>query len=218
MDKVFGVTQDAVFTIENKQHNVTVSVEYFPKGDIYFVSAETETGFDLTNSSYGYLKYDAKRNTRLRSEQSIANEMIVVLDSYVVAIEKMQADIILTSKIDTVSISGNTACGTSLILFPAANIHSKQSGEVISWYEHDVYNQGKLEVELIRTKEGQLRVYADENKLYDKVELRKLYESKDFQESKFAFFFYNEVRRLLGVKVTGHPKRMSGLMPNDVQE
>lgn len=43
--------------------------------------------------------------------------------------------------------------------------------------------------------------------------LRILANSSDFRNEKYAFFFYNEVRRLLGMPIKGNAKQMSGLLP-----
>lgn len=50
------------------------------------------------------------------------------------------------------------------------------------------------------------------------TKLRTLHNSERFQNSGYAFFFYNEVRRLLGHPIKGELSRMSGLMPSNVQE
>lgn len=217
-----GVTQDVLVNIENRLQLVTVVVEFYNAARIseYFVSAITETGFDLCNSSHGYFKYHVLRNNKLRAEKSIVNNMIDVLDSYVASIESNANEFILTSKQTVVNIRGTNAYGSisDARFFSAACIRSKQSDQVISWYDHDVFTQGQLEIEVTRNKDGQLQFSADENKLYDLIKLRELHDSKDFQNSKYAFMFYNEVRRLLGIPVKGHPERMSGLMPSDVQE
>lgn len=217
-----GVTQDVLVNIENRLQLVTVVVEYYigARTPEYWVSAITETGFDLCNHSYGYFKGNVARNTRLRSEKSIVIEMIDVLDVFVNAIENLASEILLTSKQTVVKIEGTDVYSSinGARFFNAACIRSKQSGQVISWYEHNVFTQGQLEIEVTRNKDGQLQFSADENKLYDLIKLRELHDSKDFQNSKYAFMFYNEVRRLLGIPVKGHPERMSGLMPSDVQE
>lgn len=221
MNQILSVIEEVQFAIEGKFQSVRISVEYYnSKHGYYFVSAETETGFDLCDPSQGYFKYDVKRNTGLRTETSIVNEMYEVLQRYIKEIRGIQDKIILTSRTQVVEIRG-TECYSSILgsrFFSAGIIHSKQSDESISWYEHDVYKQGELEVNVSRNKEGQLRFHADENALYDFDKLRKLYESEAFQNSKYAFFFYNEVRRLLGMPPKGDPKRMSGLMPSDAQE
>lgn len=215
-----GLTQDILVNIEGREQTVTLAIEYHPNLKHYYLDAVTETGFDLCNSSYGYLKGYQNRNGRLRTDLSILDEMFNILEAYTTSIRNMAADIILTSRTTKATISG-TDVYTKIAGMPitsAANIHSKQSSEVLSWYEHNVYKQGDIEVEVYRTKEGQLRLRADENALYDMDKLRALYHSEAFQMSKLAFFCYNECRRILGIPVMGDPKRMSGLFQIGVQE
>lgn len=220
--KFLGVTTEYKFNIEGKAHTVTLSVEfnYKAKLEYYFVSAITETGFDLCQDSYGYFKGYVSRNCKLRSEASIVHEMAGIIDSYINAIKQIEHKIIVTTKTISANISGNTCYAWVLgsEFFDACNIYSKESDMVLSWYSHDVFKQGKLEVEAYRTESGQLKFRASEKDLYDLDKLNTVYNSDAFQNSKFAFFNYNECRRLLGLKVTGNPKRMSGLMPQDIKE
>jgi hypothetical protein len=209
----FSIVYDASFRIEGKQHQVSLSVSYHPKARCYWIDAITETGFDLCSDN-GYFKSTIElQRTKLRSEASIALVMLGILDSLAEQIRAMQSDIILTSRKASVTIRGVDAYSNirNALFFSAANIQSKQSGQVLSWYEHDVFKQGELVVEAYRTNEGQLRFRADERDLYDLTKLKRLHDSDAFQSSKFAFFFYNECRRLLGIPVTGDAKRMSGL-------
>ncbi len=222
--KSIVLTSDELFTIEDKPHVVTLSVEYNEHARInyYWVSAVTETGLDLCNiPGFSYLKYTTPRNTRLRSEKSIVTEMYSILERYADAVRSIQDGIVLTERKVTVNISGTDAYGSGIYgleFFSAASIYSDKSEQVISWYEHDVYNQGPLEVTVFRNKDGYLRVKADETKLYNTEKLQMLYNSERFQKSELAFFFYNEVRRLLGIPFSGHPSRMSGLFQTGVQE
>lgn len=215
-NKSISLTLDLTVNIEGKDQCVILAIEYHPSvKNYYYINAITETGFDLCNSNYGYFNYCCPRlNTRLHSEKSIANDMLFILDCLADSIRNIANDIILSGREVEVTISG-TECYAPIPearFFPASNIRSKQSGSVLSWYEHNVFSQGKLMVSVYRQTDGQLRFEADEKQLYDLGKLQFLYGSVAFKESKLAFFFYNECRRLLGIPVTGDASRMSGLM------
>jgi hypothetical protein len=218
----YSVVQEVEFNIEGRTQTVQLAIDYtYGITDYYWVSAITETGFDLCTHSYGYFKSDVQvRNTRLRSEASIVADMVSVLDDYIYGIQSIEQDIILTEKSLDAKIS-DTECfifKSDVHFFPASNIHGAQSGLCLSWHEHDVFNQGPIVVTAYRTKEGQLLFKADESALYDLSKLKQLMERDAFKSSKLAFFNYNECRRLMGMPVDGDPKRMSGLMPSDRTE
>ncbi len=223
MNTLISITQDITANIENKLQRVSVSVEYHPETKrVYFISAVTECGFELCNEHTGYFKDFIKRiNSNLRSEKSIANDMLDILDSLVKGVQDIASSIILTERVVSGSISGTEVYingVTGVPFMPASNIHSKQSGHVLSWYKHDVFNQGTIELTVFRNSEGRVDFKADENALYDKVKLQALHDSDAFQNSKFAFFKYNECRRLLGIPVQGDPARMSGLFWHETKE
>jgi hypothetical protein len=219
-----NMTMDIEACIEGRLQTVILSVEYTPhsRAPYYWLSALTETGFDLCNISYGYFKGSVNMlNTRLRSKKSITNDMLGVLDSLARSVQGIADGIILSERTVTGSINGTEIYlrGVEGVPFTsAANIQSVQSGQVLSWYAHDVFRQGTIELTAYRNAEGQLRFKADETMLYDTDKLRALVESEAFKSSKYAFFLYNECRRLLGMPVQGDPARMSGLMPSNVQE
>lgn len=223
MNNLITITQDVQVNIENRIQTVSVSVECHPKMDqSYFLSAVTECGFELCGGNQGYFKYHAKRtNPRLRSEKSIANDMLATLDSLILGIQDIASGIILTERVVKGSIHGTEVYINGVVgvpFMPASNIHSKQSGQALSWYTHDVFTQGTIELTVFRNSDGYLRFKADENALYDKAKLQELHDSDAFQNSKLAFFFYNECRRLLGIPVMGEPARMSGLFAQGIQE
>ena len=216
VNKTFNVV------IDGRDQQVELVVHTYPEIDRhYFVSALTDTGFDLCGHER-YFKYSQPIvNTRLRSDLSIATDMLAFLDDYENAVIQHAPRIVLTERVVTGRISGTNCMiqGVSgLEYFCAASIYSKQSGECISWYEHDVFKQGPIELLVYRNEEGRLRVKADEQALYDFDKLKALHDGERFQKSKYAFMFYNEVRRLLGIEVKGDPKRMSGLMDIGRQE
>ncbi len=218
-----SITTDLLVEIEGREQVVVLAVEYACCARIphYFVEAITETGFNLCNSSYGYLKYSVPMgNTRLRSETSIANDMLHVLESYARCIQNLAPEIVLSGRHVRARISGTDLYTDvrGLEFTKASNVRSSQSGQVLSWYEHDVFKQGEINVSVYRQTDGQLRFEASEYALYDLPKLRALVEGERFRNSNFAFFFYNEARRLLGMPVKGDPKRMSGFMPSDRSE
>lgn len=195
--------------IQGREVEITLELELTTR--FYFISAVCETGFDLCTHSHGYFKDHVARNTKLRSLKSIESEQAGILDRYEALIRRDAGEFILFPTTVQGRISGDTFYGpTSVHFFDAANIHSLQSRQSISWYSHDVFNQGEIELHVERNKDGQLRFYADENALYDRVKLQALYTSERYTQRQFAFFFYEEVARLVGAP-HGDLRAMSGL-------
>jgi hypothetical protein len=203
-------------TIEGREHTINLTVEYDKRQSTFlYVSAIADTGFNLCGHD-AYFKDYIPMNSKVRAEKSIANHMLDVLDNFETSIREHTDGIVLAHKSIKVNINGTEVYGSPLLgmpFFSACNIKSAKSGECVSWYEHNIFKQGDIQLEVYRQTNGQLRIEAKEEELYDFTKLRALYDSESFQKSKFAFFFYNEVRRLLGMPINGDLKRMSGLGP-----
>jgi len=93
------------------------------------------------------------------------------------------------------------------------NIKSIESGQVISWYHHNVFNYGKkidVYVDIDESGDGHHAFYAAENDLYNFKALQALSQKDDFKNEKYSFFFYDEVKRLLK-QPHNDVKNMSGL-------
>jgi hypothetical protein len=201
--------------IENKLQPVVLTIEGYTDNAWYYVQAITSTGFNLCTNSYGYFKYNTSRNTRLRSAKSIEREMNSILDRYEASIRSIADRIILTSRTIAGKISGSDFYGPNTDhWFNVNNIHSMQSRQSVSWYHHDIFNQGEIEVFVERNKEGQLRYYADEKKLYNQDKLNQLFKSDAYSKRNFAFFFYDELARLVGAPYND-TRAMSGLFAQE---
>lgn len=215
------VQLDTTARIQGTDQTVSVTVERFESGRL-FLHAITETGFDLCSHDYGYLKRTVQGNTRLRSESSMLTEMIQVADDMAKTIKRIEGTILLTTQTLQAKISGTKVftglASASVDYFDVCNIHSIESDATISWYAHDVYNQGPIELVFYRDDNGAPRFKATDAALYDLNKLKELHDGAAFQNSEYAFFFYNEVRRLLGMPIKGHAKRMSGFGPSERQE
>jgi hypothetical protein len=90
------------------------------------------------------------------------------------------------------------------------NVKSIESGKGISWYYHDVFRSGRIKVLAKRSESGQLQFFAKESELYDLRKLKKLNRQIETEGKTFAFFFYEELKRLIG-KNHGPTFQMSGL-------
>jgi len=198
--KNLSITEDVIYIIEGKAQIVTMSIEFHPKvREYYWVDALTETGFNLCDSNYGYYKCAYKIQNVKRSERTIIEDMYDVLQNYINCIHQDAKTIILTKCILTAFISSNTCYVDKLsrFIFSASNIHSKQTGLVVSWHEHDIFKEGNIELEARRNRDGQLQFFANESTLYDLNKLKRLQNTEAFQTSKYAFMCYDEVNRLI---------------------
>ena len=206
-------TRNIQVTIEGRNQVVKLSIENDgPKSDHYYLSAKCESGFDLCNLHYGYYKAYVPKTRKLRSEKSINLDMERTLDAFELAIIRDANTFLLTAIDVTVKISGPQfySSNSNIRFGEVCNIYSKQSGKPIAWYPHDVYNEGELIVTAYRATSGQIKLEADESKLYNQSKVRALVESKEFKSGNFAFFFYEEAKRLAGLK-HGNTNSMSGL-------
>jgi len=151
-------------------------------------------------------------NHWIRSAKSIKKEKQAIVEHYKAYVVDNLDDFVLETKTyhDT-KISYDYVAIRPYGIKPYL-IHSTQSGQVISWHDHDVYlNNTVLDVIAKRdSKTGQLKYYADETKLYDYNKLQKLADSDNVKNKKLAFFFHDELNRLLGRK-HGRIQNMSGL-------
>jgi hypothetical protein len=202
MNKTITITE-----LNGRAQQVKLTLEQL--GDRYFIEAITETGFNLTDLHHGYYKHLIERNTKLRSAKSIKAEQESILESFAAAMVSNKSMIITETQV-TVEIRSRDYIYFHGQIFDLVNVRSAQSGQGISWYYHDVYKAGPLTLTLKRSSDGQLQAFADETQLYDLEKLKALAESKTFIERGFAFFFYDEVNRLLGREYS-NPKSMSGL-------
>lgn len=184
----------------------------------YYLDAVTSTGFDLTQASYGAFRSIFDANQRLRSEKSILKEMNEILDSITDYASKNLGRFIIKSLTVKKTLSdGEWQFFKETDPFPTCSIKSKESGNPISWYYYDVFNtDSEIEVTFSRTETGQLTAYASEHALYDFKKLDQLAASERFQDQKFAFFFYDEVNRLvLGQPASDQSSTMSGLFKKE---
>jgi hypothetical protein len=202
MNKTITITE-----LNGRAQQVKLTLEQL--GDRYFIEAITETCFSLTELHHGYYKHAIDRNTKLRSAKSIKAEQESILESFAAAMVSNKSMIITETELKVENKYSETIYSHGHV-FNLVNVKSVQSGQGISWYHHDVYKAGPLTLTLKRSPEGQLQAFANETELYDLEKLKALAESKTFIERKFAFFFYDEVNRLLGREYS-NPKSMSGL-------
>lgn len=200
-------TFETTFTLERQ--------EAIDKSDSrYCLDAVTSTGFNLTMSSYGVLKHCFDANRRLRSEKSILAEMTAILDDVIeYASTNLKREVIKTLTIKTVLNDSEYQLFKGLsIPFPTCSIKSLESGNPIAWHYHDVFNtDSEIEVVISRKTCGQLTAHASEASLYDLAKVQELANDKRFKKQGYAFFFYNEVKRLLGQPFEGSNQAMSGL-------
>lgn len=196
-----NTTKEIKVMIENRLQTVIIAVDDDRRGNHYYVECITETGFDLCNQQYGYFKAYYPMNTRLRSESSKQNEVNELVEAFETAIQVQAPNILLTATEVVIKVSGTKfySDNRNIQFGECMNIKSKQSGLSISWYEHDVYNQGELTILLYRKTDGQLAMEADENQLYSTEKVKALVESDNFKNKKYAFFCYNEALRLAGI-------------------
>lgn len=199
--------QESIFTL-TRQKSIS-------KSDTrYILNAITSSGFDLTMRSYGMLKHCFDANKRLKTQKSILAEMTSILDDVIeYASTNLKREIIKTLMVKTILDNSEYQWFKGLsIPFPTCSIKSIESGNPISWYYHDVFNtETPIEITFSRKDCGQMTAHASELKLYDLNKIQKLTKEPRFKEQGYAFFFYNEVKRLLGQPFEGSNEQMSGL-------
>ena len=182
----------------------------------YWIEAVViRTGFDLCDMDNGYFKHRVTGNPKLRSKKSIEAELNDIYESFKNSIINSAESFIIDQTAVQAEINGEWfhVKGANRVdqINHTMNINSNISNTGVAWYHHDVYNQGPIELSVTRCSKGYLVYTAAEKDLYDFKKLKKLSESKDFKEQKYAFFKYNEVKRLLGLEFDGSSKSMSGL-------
>lgn len=175
-----------------------------------FIEAITPKGFNLANIHYGIIRSKFDLNPKLRSEKSKNKEINDLIESISEYISKQNILDISQEEEINVALRNEYALIDSKTLFNY-EIQSHNFKNNISWYNHDVYNRGDFKGKVIRNDEGQLEFYMTDKDLYDFNKLEKLYNSDNFKNRKYAFFFYGRVEELLGKEKTS--KGMSGLLP-----
>ncbi len=99
------------------------------------------------------------------------------------------------------------------ILYPKCSIKSLISGNPLSWFHHNVF---KLITYVYWDKDSgseSPKLYLEDSKLYNINKLKVLTNSVYFKQEKYAFFFYGEAQRILGIPQT--ESDMSGLMSKE---
>lgn len=179
------------------------------------VSAVMPNGFDLANIHHGLIKRHFDGNPRLRTEASKNREITTLMDGIESHLKSIKGAVLDIG--DSLDIQVNLTSKDAYIrgiegVFSLSpnNIKSKTSGVSISWYHHDVYNTGDISVTVTRIESGQLEFTASDGDLYDQTKINQLVESENFKNKKLAFFFYEEAKRLAGLK-HGQVESMSGL-------
>lgn len=180
-----------------------------------------ETGMSLTNVHYGLLKNWVKANKRPKASKSIKQELKHVIQDIIETLEDNSRRYFIKEY----SFEGKTSFGHNDLVFgiPTGPVHlasvkSLNSGECVSWHHHDIFRENApITLHFSRKKDGQPQVHADETELYDFDKLQALADSNDFKEQKFSFFFYNEVKRLLGIPFEDKANAMSGMFGSNIK-